>query len=336
MIQPALRTQRAFVQQTITAAAVPRDALVYFLYSVYTHLGVMLWPLRLDFLRDPAVVPAGMLKYSFFYLIPVVGCLVVSFLKARKILFGLAVFLIYLIPTYSPVQIASPVAERYLYLPSLVLSMGVCFLYETCSTSGYRKIKGLLIAVLVAVAVALSVRTVLRNFDWCDSQTFWRKAALLSPGSWKAHYNLGLAYSQEEKHEEAAGEYLASLAINAGFADTYNNLGVSLTALKREKEAVAYFEKALEIAPGYSRAYYNLGHAYRQLKEEEKAIVSFKKALELDPGYAAAAFNLALLYYARKDYRQALLYRDEAMRLGFSVPADFLRSLEPLKENQGR
>jgi hypothetical protein len=57
------------------------------------------------------------------------------FKKAKVLFFSLGLFILFLLPTYSPVMITWLVAERYLYFPSLAFSIWVALLVEKSYTA---------------------------------------------------------------------------------------------------------------------------------------------------------------------------------------------------------
>ena len=163
----------------------------------------------------------------------------------------------FLLPTYSPVPISSLVAERYLYFPSIALSMGAAFLYEKFSGE-YAAFKGWFLAMFVMVAVLFAGRTMIRNRDWKDMRTVWESVLKVCPESWNAHDNMGFIYLDEGRPEDAARELEKALRVNPASAVTFNNLGIAYSRLGNSPKAVACFEKALELDPGYAKARNNL------------------------------------------------------------------------------
>jgi len=85
----------------------------------------------------------------------------------------------------------------------------------------------------------------------------FERITILRPKSYRAHYNLGIAY------------------FNVG----------------QIEHAVYSFEKALEIKPDYKYCFYNLGLVYESLEKFEEALKYYEQALEIDPqfSYALAA-----------------------------------------------
>ena len=56
---------------------------------------------------------------------------------------------------------------------------------------------------------------------------------------------------------------------------------------------------------------------------------------EIDPDNALAHYNLAITYYNERIYSLAIRHCDKAIELGYQVPLDFLRALEPHRKEAG-
>ena len=70
----------------------------------------------------------------------------------------------------------------------------------------------------------------------------------------EAHNNLGLAYREEGKLEEAIRHYQRALVLRPDDAEAHYNLAEALLQLGRRDEATAHLTEALRIKPDYSEA----------------------------------------------------------------------------------
>jgi len=368
-----------------------RNLIDYFVYSFYSHLWLLIWPVRLTLFHDPTVITQNLHNYSIFYLIPVILLLVFTFKKARVVFFALSIFILFLAPTFSPLPIASLVAERYLYVTSLSLSMVAAFLYERCAVK-YKKLKIYFLISLIFLIIVYSARTILRNQDWKSPDIFWRKTLEISADSPRVHNNMGLVYFHQKNFTKAEEEYNKAIGLDSRYAEAYNNLanlystigkreeavrlyniaiknnpklleaynnlaqlyismskfkeaqdvageliaahpkypegynfaGVAYFNLGSHEKAAAFLKKALGLNPRYLRAYNNLAAVYNALGERKEALAYLYKALEIDPAFSLTHFNLALVYFNENEYSLSIAHCDKAIKLGFSVPQEFL------------
>ena len=133
------------------------------------------------------------------------------------------------------------------------------------------------------------------------------RAVQLMPDDHEAHNNLGNAYLEAGRFEDAAASYRRALALKPDYAHAHGNLGNALRELGRWPEAVSAYRRALETEPGFAEAHSNLGGALLDLGEFEQAIVSLRRALELDPDSIQAHSNLGRALLALGELEQASL-----------------------------
>jgi len=86
-----------------------------------------------------------------------------------------------------------------------------------------------------------------------------------------ANYNMGNAYFDLGKYQEAADAYQSSLKLDSTLSKVHNNLGLALVGMKRTSDAAAEFKRAVDLKPQYAEAHYNLGVAYLQLGNKQQA-----------------------------------------------------------------
>lgn len=338
------------------------NPLLCFVYSFFAHLWLLLWPARLAFYRDPHIFLPWMQVAGVMVMGILVACLPYLYKKDRRICLGLAVFILFLAPTYSPWPVASLVAERYAYVPSLFLSICIASCYERYARKTDNRLRIWFVFMLALVLVVCMARTVLRNADWRTQRGFWQATVAASPYSARAHNNLGIMYKEAGNYEKAIEELGIAIKLSPRFLQAYNNLGGLYIILGRYEEAARSLKKAIEINPSYVGSYHNMGRIYFEKGDIGEAISWCKRALEVAPDdlrtlnfisqlfvqqgdYEGALhylqralrinardaqthLNLAFVYYRKKEYHSALTHCREALRLGDKVPAHFLDMLE--------
>jgi tetratricopeptide (TPR) repeat protein len=263
--------------------------------------------------------------------------------KNRVIFFAIIFFFLTLAPSImvAVMKISeTPLAERYLYIPSLSFSLliGYVFLYvplrlgESARMAAYsRWIIALLILVLLAV---FSIMTVKRNTIWKDDILFWEDLVRKTPDQGLPHLNLGLAYSENDRPEDAEREY--RLAIESKYDDegrstAYNNLGNIYLNKKDFDNAEHCFKTAISTRRNYPTPYYSMGLSlFRRYVEAarvgkrpdikliEEAMQYLGKAIKLNPQYVKAhsllgdiLFRFGRFDEARKHLETALMYEKE-------------------------
>lgn len=277
-------TRVSAVAKEIGKAVTWSNPLFNMVYSFFCHLGLLFWPARLTLYHEPAIISSFMLKVGIAALFILAFGSLFMFKKAKEIFFALALFGLFLLPTYSPVMISWLLAERYAYFPSIALSIGLAFLYDRyLSPMKNIEKKNLLIGILIFILAAYCVRTVARNEDWKTPERFWRQTVLASPDSPRAHNNMGDVYSNEGNIEGAIREFSKAIELKDDYADAYHNLATTYYRQGNIKEATRLYEQAVSFNPDLFESLFNLGIIYLDTGHTDWAIKEFQKAVQLRP-----------------------------------------------------
>ncbi len=104
--------------------------------------------------------------------------------------------------------------------------------------------------------------------------------------------NLGYAYGQTEKFENAAENYARILQIAPERADIRANYALMLYKIRNIDEAQKQIEFAIRQNPDLPDSYNNYGLIFLEKNEKVKAAEQFKQALKLKPDFQQAKENL--------------------------------------------
>ncbi|MBN1912807.1 MAG: tetratricopeptide repeat protein [Candidatus Omnitrophica bacterium] len=253
-------------------------------YSFFSHLKLLFWPADLTLYHEPNIVSFWVLAAEVFILSVLLLSLPYLFKKAKELFFALLIFIMFLSPTYSPVGISWLVAERYLYFPSLALSILAAFFIE--KYSGRKLISRAINLILISVILLYSYLTVLRNADWKTHESIWRATVKSSPLSPKAHNNMGDVYSREGNLEGAAREFTRAIELKGDYADAYHNLGHTYQIAGKLDQAIYNYKKAVSFNPRLYQSYRNLAVIYLKRGQPARVKENLEKALSLIPGDA--------------------------------------------------
>jgi tetratricopeptide (TPR) repeat protein len=171
------------------------------------------------------------------------------------------------------------------------------------------------VAVGMALVALLATGTALRNPVWRDEVALWSDVTSKSPGDARAWNNLGAAFTELDRNEEALEFLQTAIALDPSYPEARVTFAVALIALGRIDAAETQLRRALEIAPSNVKALSNLGQLLQQRGQLEAALGHLRTAVRYDPSDATAQLNLAnvLLRVGRRD--EALQYFGEAARL---------------------
>ena len=222
---------------------------------------------------------------------------------ARRLL--LIVGSIWFLVTLSPVLVffnrigENAFAERYLYLPDLGISLvaSICLLHFQ---QRYSRTK-VVIAVLVLL---LATRTIARNQVWQDDLVFYESTLRATPGHPQLLTNLGYAYLERGRREEALQVLEESRAKRPGTWQTHENLGRVLREMGRWDEALVAYRQAATLNPGRFSLFCDQADILGGKGDLAGAIAAYRKALELESRWETHV-NLAQIYAAAKRFPEA-------------------------------
>jgi Tfp pilus assembly protein PilF/uncharacterized membrane protein YecN with MAPEG domain len=291
-----------------------------FIYSILSHLGLIIWPGRLTLYHQPIVFSTIIFIIGVVFFVALAIAAWRYFKEGRELFFGLVLFILFLAPTYSPITVASLVGERYAYFPSVAFCIAAAFAFERSpfKTAGARRV---FIMALICITCAYAVRTVVRNEDWKTGTRLWRSTLEASPLSPWAHTNMGYTYQKEGNIDRAISEYKKAIELKPNLFDAYNNLGTVYRQIGRYNEALEVYKTLLAINPRYTKGYNNLGVIYNEMGRLDEAVEAYRKAVEINPAYAVGYFNLSVLYQrmGKSDEANAAYQKAVALDGGLST-----------------
>ena len=254
-------------------------------------------------------------------------------------LFALAWLALTLVPSLAIVWKIpdAPLAERYLYLPSvgfcLLVGDVVARLWAAAST---RPARWATAAGVGALLLAAAVGTVRRNPVWHDDVALWTDTEQKSRVSGMAARGLGTAYQQSGRIAESRAAFERALQRRntpRGLQTIYNNLGTMAMYDRDYTAAQRYYQAALAQDPNSGDALFNLGLAVLQgggatREAAQAALPHYQRALAVNPHDADIEAALAQAFDILGQPAAAAQHARRALELGAQgQTADGLRAL---------
>lgn len=118
-----------------------------------------------------------------------------------------------------------------------------------------------------------------------DAQREFEKAIVLDPSYAEAHHNLGIAFAEQGKFDQAVAGYRKALSFPTYTSSeiAYNNLGNAFMAQGKLREAEEAYGAALRLNGRLAAAHYGLGMVLNRQGRGEEARASLRLAREIDP-----------------------------------------------------
>ena len=227
------------------------------------------------------VTPGNFAYLASLILFSLIVLAVVCFRKNRNFVFAVLFYFlsIFFLLRFDTAADVTPVADRFMYLPSI----GFSFLIGVFFENVIARRKTFLVAFSLLILV-LSAKTFLQCRVWKDSATLWKHQITYAPHTAVGLNNLGVSYID---FFYATGELREN------------------SALQREIESL-YF-KALAIDPFYRDACFNLAQTYLDIGDDQKALHFFLRAKSIDPNDTDVLSSLGQLYSKMGKTHEAFL-----------------------------
>ena len=341
------------------AGAFPEGGLTSWQY-LQTQAGVIAHYLRLAFWPSPLVVdyygwpPAESLVSVLLpglLIVTLIALTVWSLGRRSRLAFLGAIFFMVLAPTSSVIPLSNEIAaERRMYLPlAAIVTLVVLGTYEALVALARRVgqprlVSAVGLAVLVPAAVLLGSATVRRNAEYRTAISIWTDAVAKRPNNARGHTNLGFAFDEAGRSDEAIAAYEQALRVEPGFVtaqrnlvatrmrrgqlpeaagvtgtpdygETRINLSAMLIGQGRFEDALEQAREAVKIDPKSARAQHNLGVCLAHLQRWEEAIAAHRASLALDPTLSETHNDLGVALASLGRVPEALKHFEEAVRL---------------------
>ena len=199
---------------------------------------------------------------------------------------------------------------------------------------GWLALTVLLLLLAVATLGGYVIRGLLTGSDANSASEAavveWQRAVKADPTDVESMLNLGYAYQQEGRYEEALETYATVIELDPGNSGALYNTGMVYLALERGADAEVAFWDVLEQVPDHALAAEALGQYYIDREQYRSALVTLEPVIALRPQFADLQYlagyaceQLGIAEQAAEYYRGALTYvpdyveaRDGLTRLG--------------------
>jgi tetratricopeptide (TPR) repeat protein len=290
--------------------------------SFWFYLGKLFFPYPLTFIYERWKIDAGV-WWQYVYPVATMGILGGLWFLRRRIGKGVFVALLHFYITTSMLVLVqvlymmrySFVSDHWQYFGCMsVFAVAAAGIAGALSRLGMwaRPSGAIMITGLLLALATLSWR---QCAMYADAETFWQSTIRRNPNCPMAYYNLGLAYFQQGRLNEAISQYQKVLQINPDETDALNNLGSSFLQQGRLDEAIAHYQKALAIKPDSAETHYNLGNALFQQGRTDEAMTHYQKALAINPDSAEAHYNLGNAFLQQGQMNEAMAQYQKALAI---------------------
>jgi len=118
--------------------------------------------------------------------------------------------------------------------------------------------------------------------------------------------NIGVAFMEQFKHEDAVKQFKQALEGDPNFAVARINLALAYFYLNDSRAAVEEARAGVKLAPDSPHAHYALAAALRNEKLYDEMLAEFNKVLSIDPRDSATNIQIGQLHAQKQQYPQAI------------------------------
>ncbi|MBR9699207.1 tetratricopeptide repeat protein [Candidatus Woesearchaeota archaeon] len=255
------------------------------------YIFLVVWPVQLSPFRGVDFVSV---LFSPLFLIPLIILIaIIRYIYVKrhsdKVLFFVGFFIITMLPFLNITPLTKIMAERYFYLASLSIIVGIASLIFLLKKKWHYP-------VLIILLIVFSGLTVWQNTFWKDDFNLMTRGVEINPDSSRAHNNLGNYYFNLGQLNRAFTHFRESVRSDPSNHRAWVNLGVYFTAVEDYNNSLNALRTALRLTPENYNAYEKLGNAYAGLGEYDKALDAYGSSIQLNPDYYKAYARLGSLF----------------------------------------
>ncbi|MBN2302255.1 MAG: hypothetical protein JXN60_07055 [Lentisphaerae bacterium] len=257
------------------------------------YLMMLVWPVEqhVYYPESEYILPMGHHAWLGVLTFVIAGGLIVYYRRTRASVFALVWWLIAIAPMSNLIPIFNPMAERYLFLPSV----GIFLWLGDEAWRWIRRGKWFPPMLVSTVLLLSATRTIMRNRDWQNDVILWTHESKSYPADLVVSINLMAAHQNAGRFAEALEKGKTILArINTENPPRRINMALFYTILAaaemmaaNSQEALTHFRMAEALLP--SRAdisyaiYRNIGVLLSSKGNPVTAMQYYDKAADIDP-----------------------------------------------------
>jgi len=230
------------------------------------------------------------------------------------------IFLVALLPySHLLLKIAVNTADRFLFVPSLILASIPILCYHSLPKNNTGPVK-ILYIFCISIILLFTYLTINQNAVWKDTLTVFRSGTETAPNSYYTQKCYGLwlsnladsSHSQEEKtdlYTRAAASFSRSLEIYPEQQDIWYMHGRSLSMTNNYPEAKRSYLISLErFSTPKIESLYNLASLYEIVRNYDSSLIYFQKVARIDSTFNNVYASLGRVYLYKQDLGNSLSY----------------------------
>ena len=307
-------------------------------YSVFTLTRLYTYPKDLTMYYDGNPVTKSDLIYMRIVLILYIASIVFFLFKDKRISGLLILLLVLIAPVFAPQKITWYITERYLYAGTGFFTTLVALLIVYIEKKVHWK--NFSVITVALLLLLYSIRTILRNPDWKNTETIAQATIRSSPYTVRPYNDLGGYYTMQNRFKEAKKSYVRALQIGKSATATKNlgyiyfesgldpsiktldipyeqivDQGLAAQQAQQYDSAIYYLNEAYAMNPSDIRVLNGLGTMYADAGVFKEADKFFQESLQIDNTHADTYYLLGYKSFKQGNRAGAIENLQKALKL---------------------
>ena len=249
----------------------------------------------------------GIFDFRFLVGFVFIALLLALFWWAQKkrntlgIAFGIAWYLIALLPTSSIIPFSEVLNDHRTFFPYIGLTIAFVealgnFVVLPILAKGNVSLKYLLIGLGFVTLIGHAYATHERNKVWYSELSLWKDVAHKSPENGRGLMNYGLALMGEKNYVVADSCFQRGVQLLPSYSYMYINIAILKSKLNDTTAADLNFNKAIQLGFNTPDPFYFYAQYLCIQRKFDKAIPLLQQALKLSPGHIYSRYVLMNAY----------------------------------------
>ena len=250
--------------------------------------------------------------------------------RANLLWFCIGFFLITLLPYLNLIPISTPLADRYVFLPSFGYCLLVGFVFNRLFEMKPRFasgafLKGSVLCMFFLLLSCYAYLTVQQNKVWKNSFTLWSDAIRKYPGANLANAMMGEVYLAEEKYDKALPYLAKAVQIIPTDIISRNALGITYLKLGDPEKALREFLAILRIRPDDEMVRFKVAVLYGEQNEEQKSKEILEELIRRKPDKFVFHLQMGYLHQKMGHLPEALSEFERSARISPEKASPYLQ-----------
>jgi Flp pilus assembly protein TadD len=280
-----------------------------------TYLKKTFWPHDMAFLYPFSEhLPIWQVMGAALLIILISAAVIATVKRLPYFFVGWLWYAITILPVIGIIQVGDPMADRYIYLPSIGIAIMLAWGVPSFIKKEEIRKKILFPAGIIILAI-LAVLTEQQCGYWKNSTALFNHALQVTKDNYLAYNARGVVYAKFGQYQQAIEDFNEAIRLQPVYANAYYNRGLAYAISGQYQRAIDDYNEEIRLQPVYADAYYYRGTAYDKLGQYQRAIEDYNEAIRLKLDSSFAYYNRGVDYVKLGRYQLAFEDFNEAILL---------------------